>query len=90
MKDYLKCTNDNVQEYIDVIYSVMHDEDEIEKAKVKTTYLSKSFYNKDVYQVEEEDFNYWRKLRNENKKLFEIIQLLKEYAIISSIEQGEE
>ena len=72
MKDHLKCTNDNVQEYIDVIYSVMHDEDYIEKLRENS--------------LSSENFREWRKLTYENKKLFQIIQLLKEYAIISSIE----
>tara|TARA_R100001509_G_scaffold165677_1_gene148832 strand:- start:3500 stop:3718 length:219 start_codon:yes stop_codon:yes gene_type:complete len=72
MKDYLKCTNDNVQEYIDVIYSVMHDEDEIEKLRENS--------------LSSENFREWKKLTHENRKLFQIIQLLKEYAIISSIE----
>jgi len=31
MQEYIKLTDDNIQEYINTIWSVMHDEDEIEK-----------------------------------------------------------
>lgn len=64
-----KLTNNNLQEYINAIYSVMHDEDEIEKLRENSIIFS--------------NLPEWKKLTNENKNLLQIIQMLKELAIVN-------
>lgn len=67
-----KLTNNNLQEYINAIYSVMHDEDEIEKLREESL-SSENFRSLFHYE--------WKKLTNENKNLLQIIQMLKELAV---------
>lgn len=69
---YIKLTDDNVQEYIGTISAVMHDEDEIEKLRENS--------------LSSENFKEWRKLTNENKNLFQIIDMLNELAFLNASE----
>ncbi len=69
---YIKLTHDNISEYINTIYAVMHDEDEIEKLRNNS--------------LSSENFREWRKLTNNNKKLFQIIDMLHELAFLNSSE----
>ena len=76
MKEYIKLTDDNVQDYIRTICAVMHDEDEIEKLRENS--------------LSSENFREWRKLKNENKNLLAIIDMLNELAFLNASEEGEE
>jgi|TARA_A100001391_G_C4865630_1_gene223817 hypothetical protein len=67
MDKYIKLTEDNLQEYINTIYSVMHDEHEIENFLLQ-------------------DFHFGTKCKNDNKKLFQIIDMLSELAFLNSNE----
>ena len=45
MSKYIKLTEDNVQEYINTIYSVMHDEDKINIANIVNFELATRYKN---------------------------------------------